>query len=426
MSDTSQADAPSQGEVSGPKERRKVNLRWTISMFGTAVGAGILFLPMSAGAGGLWPLLIVTVLIGPMAYLSHRALGRFVLATEEVGDDVTVAADEHFGHRIGRGITVLYFLSIYPIVLIYGVSITNTVDSLLVEQLGLPSIPRPVLAFVLIAAMQLVMVFGEKLMLRAFSVLVYPLILVLGGFMLYLIPSWDFASFAGPFEPGKVAMSVWLVIPVMVFAFSFAPAISQFSLAMERLHGVEKAPEESSKVLRNATALLTVFSMGFVWSCALALGTEGLADATESNLPVLSYLANVRDEPLISYTGPIIAMAAIASSFFGHYLGTAEGGIGLVRAVRPSVDPDSQRTKWAVALFIFVTTWLAAVLNPSILDLIESLSGPMLAAILYIMPMVAIYTVPALARYRKQWISNLFVTVAGLFAIAGVVFSLIT
>ena len=40
---------------------RAVDLSWVIGLFGTAVGAGILFLPINAGAGGLWPLLIVTI-----------------------------------------------------------------------------------------------------------------------------------------------------------------------------------------------------------------------------------------------------------------------------------------------------------------------------------------------------------------------------
>ena len=36
---------------------------------------------------------------------------------------------EHFGKAGGRLITLLYFLAIYPILLIYGVGITNTVIS---------------------------------------------------------------------------------------------------------------------------------------------------------------------------------------------------------------------------------------------------------------------------------------------------------
>ncbi|VEI46214.1 serine transporter [Actinobacillus equuli] len=47
-----------------------------------------------------------------------------------------------------------------------------------------------------------------------------------------------------------------------------------------------------------------------------------------------------------------------------------------------------------------------ATINPSILGFIESLGGPIIAMILFIMPVYAIYTVPALAKYKGS-ISNI-------------------
>jgi len=40
--------------------------QWTLSLFGTAVGAGILFLPINIGIGGFWPLIIMACLAFPM------------------------------------------------------------------------------------------------------------------------------------------------------------------------------------------------------------------------------------------------------------------------------------------------------------------------------------------------------------------------
>ena len=76
-----------------------------------------------------------------------------------------------------------------------------------------------------------------------------------------------------------------------------------------------------------------------------------------------------------------------------------------------------------MALFIFLTTWAVAVLNPSILGLIETLAGPVIAAILYLMPMYAIHKVPALARYRGA-ASNVFVTISGLIAMSAILYGL--
>lgn len=62
---------------------------WMLSLFGTAVGAGILFLPINAGMGGFWPLVLMAAIIGPMTYLAHRGLSRFVCSSSIPGSDVT-------------------------------------------------------------------------------------------------------------------------------------------------------------------------------------------------------------------------------------------------------------------------------------------------------------------------------------------------
>lgn len=410
------------------KSDRSRNLSWTISLFGTAVGAGVLFLPINAGAQGMWPLIIGTLLIGPMTYFSHRALARFVCVSPRKGENITVVARDYFGDGVGKAIAILYFLAIYPIVLIYGVSITNTVDSLIVNQFHGPHIPRALLSFVLIAAMMAVMILGERIMLAVTGFLVYPLIALLGIVTVYLIPTWRIGDFADMPSGGGwgFLLAVFLMIPVLVFAFNHSPAISQFSLAMQRAYG-EKAAENASKVLRLTAILLVVFTMGFVWSCALSLGRSGLAEARAANLPVLSYLANIHDAPFMSYIGPFIAIAAIGSSFFGHYMGAAEGAQGIVEGFAPKQAASLGRKKLGigVAVFMFLTTWGAAIINPNVLSVIESLSGPVIAAILYIMPMIAIRKVPALAPYRGK-LSNVFVVIAGTIAIAGIVFKLLS
>lgn len=211
-------------------------------------------------------------------------------------------------------------------------------------------------------------------------------------------------------------------ISVLVFAFNHSPAISQFAVSLKRDHGAD-ASRKADMILSRTAAVLVGFVMLFVFSCVLALGPAQLAEAKTQNLPVLSYLANVHGSPFIAYFGPIIAFLAIVSSFFGHYLGAAEGLHGIVRG---QFDPDGRKIGdptlvKAITIFIFLTTWGVAVLNPSILGIIETLAGPVIAAILYLMPMYAIHRVPALASYRRQ-VSNVFVIVTGLIAISSILY----
>lgn len=79
-----------------------------LGLFGTAIGAGTLFLPINAGVGGFWPLLVLALLAFPMAYYAHRGLTHFVLSGRE-GADITEVVEEHFGIRAGTDHPAVFF-----------------------------------------------------------------------------------------------------------------------------------------------------------------------------------------------------------------------------------------------------------------------------------------------------------------------------
>lgn len=414
--------------TSSPEDTKRPvsNTEWAISLFGTAVGAGILFLPINAGSFGFWPLLAATILIGPMTYFSHRGLARMICASPRQGEDITAVVTDYFGKSAGFIISVIYFCAIFPIVLIYGVSITNTVNSFIVNQLNGPTISRPLLAFLLVGIMTIVFAFGQRIVLAVTQFLVYPLIFCLGALSIYLIPRWDIASFM---EVGnndwRVVGAVALIIPVLVFSFNHSPAISQFSLAMVAAHGREKSSENASRALALTAILLTVFTMFFVWSCTLTLGADGLAEAREQNLPVLSYLANVTGVPVLAFLSPIIAMVAIISSYFGHVLGATEGGNFLLRSAAPRATKKLSEKQLNSIMhgIIFVCAWIVAIIDPSILGLIEAIGGPFIASILYLLPMYAIHRIDALKQFRGR-ASNVFVVITGLIAVGATIWGL--
>jgi serine transporter len=77
-----------------------------------------------------------------------------------------------------------------------------------------------------------------------------------------------------------------------------------------------------------------------------------------------------------------------------------------------------------LALFMVLTCWAVATFNPSILRMIETMGGPIIACLLFLMPMYAIRRVPSLRKYSGQ-VSNVFVVVIGLIALSAIVFSVL-
>jgi len=297
---------------------------WMLGLFGTAIGAGTLFLPINAGLGGFWPLLVLAVLAFPMTFYAHRGLTRFVLSGRD-GADITEVVEEHFGVKAGALITLLYFFAIFPILLIYSVALTNTVGSFLEHQLHMVPPPRALLSLMLILGLLVVVRCGEQVIVKAMSLMVYPFIVALLFLAVYLVPHWNggiLATASSPPEPSALLHTLWLAIPVMVFSFNHSPIISAFAVDQKRRYGAH-AEERSSQILSRAHLLMVVMVLFFVFSCVLTLSPAQLAEAKAQNLSILSYLANHFSNPTIAFAAPLIAFVAISKSFLGHYIGAS-------------------------------------------------------------------------------------------------------
>lgn len=405
-------------------------LSWIITLFGTAVGAGILFLPLNAGSFGFWPLVFATVFIFPLVYFSHRTYARIVSGAppEQHGKDVLELVRYYLGRNSGLFIAVLYWLAIVPTVFIYGTSITNVVDSFIVNQLGGPSINRWILSIVCVGVMTGLFAIGRRPMLWLAQMLVYPLIIALAATSIYLIPQWDIDSFIHfEYEGGAwgILKGILLILPVLVFSFSHMAALSQFSVDMQPTYG-KKTEKHVSRTEFYIAALLVVFTMFFVWSCVFALGADGMKEATEQNIPVLSYFANSTGTPFMAYMAPILTMCAIISSYFGHMLGSEEGTEYLLRIAVPRLANKLSRRALLNTIYaiVFVVTTLVAIFNPSIINMISIVGGIFVAFLVYLLPVYMFKKVDAYFQFKND-IWNYFVFGMGLLIIAVTIWNLI-
>ncbi|HGH5988667.1 threonine/serine transporter TdcC [Morganella morganii] len=425
---------------------RKSDTTWTLGLFGTAIGAGVLFFPIRAGYGGLIPILLMLVLAYPIAFLCHRALARLCLSGSNPSGDITETVEEHFGKGGGVIITFLYFFAICPLLWIYGVTITNTFMSFWENQLGLMPLNRGLVALVLLLAMAVIIYFGKDLMVRVMSYLVFPFIASLVLLSLALIPYWsadvfnavNADSFALTGHDG-ILVTVWLGIAIMVFSFNFSPIVSSFVVSKreeyEAACGKDFTEQKVNKIISRASLLMVGVVMFFAFSCLFALSPANMAEAKAMNVPVLTYLAqhfensggaNTTLTLVLYWAAPIIALVAIFKSFFGHYLGTLEGMNGLLLKFAFGGDKNKVsigKLNLISMVFIMGSTWVIAYLNPNILDLIEQMGAPIIASLLCLLPMYAVNRVPALSKYKGKP-ANYFVTIIGLLTIGNIVFKL--
>lgn len=411
------------GNYPDPKKWHKQDTTWALSLFGTAIGAGVLFLPINAGAGGLLSLLLITILAFPVMYYSHRALAKMIYASNSAEEGITGTIREYFGNKASIIFNIVFFISIYTIVLMYSVALTNTASSFMVNQLHMQEPPRAILSLVLVLGLITILNFGQDITVKVMSMLVYPFIASLLFIAVSLIPQWNtsmlsFSSVTTASSGTGIFGMILMVLPIIVFSFNHSPIISSFVMKQRATYGIEAVDAKSAQIQKVTYILTFSVVMFFVWSSVLSLNPSDLAMVKEQNLSILSYLANELGSPIITIAAPIIAFVAITKSFLGHYIGAYEVMRDMIieGGRKRGKDIKEKTVKSAILVFVVLTCWYAAYANPSILGLIDSLSGPLVAAILCILPMYAIRKVPVLAKYRGKW-SNVFVIVIGILTI---------
>ena len=411
---------------------------WTMGLYATAVGAGTLFLPITVGSNSPVILLFILLLAFPLSYYSHRALSRFVLSSSHREGDITHVVEEHFGARAGKLLMLVYLMAFYPIILVYSISITNAIQSFVVHQLGDAELPRGLLVLGVMLGLHLVLLAGKQIVVSAISVLALPMVAFLIGLSIYLLPQWSLSYFsesqAVDWRDPAFWKSLWLIVPVMVFSFSHAPIISSFSAAQKK-RCQENADLRAKRIIKYSSMLICGSVLFFVVSCVMSLSQAEMALARTDNISVLSALANKFSNPLIAYVGPLIAILAMSKSFLGTSMGVSEGTVSMESGACQGLGLSLKESTIArvSSVILFMVTAVITYLNPNVLDIIERVSGPLIAVILFLLiyavPLVmvfaacSIYRLPALKRYRGP--STIFVLVMGLLAISALIYDLL-
>ncbi|MGI9275292.1 MAG: amino acid permease [Endozoicomonas sp.] len=402
---------------------------WMFSHVGTGIGAGLLYLPISAGGGGIWPLLLMFLVSAPMVFLTHRGLTRFCLSASRPDSDINQTVHEHFGRRAASLLMVICFFSMFPVLLLYTIGITNVSISYVSNQLNWAEPSRPLITFLLVSAMVAMFCGNEKRLLRLITGLVFPLAVILLGISIYLIPRWQIAFILQPVSVEHCLETFILALPVLVFSFYHAPVCSAFARSyLSDYQEIHTCIAKTDRIHFVSSMLLLSVTLFFVLSCVMTMTPTQLQLARQDNLPILSVLANQTNNTFFSTLAPLIAFTAILTSFYGFFLGVVEVMNGLLsqglRKFRPGHVYSASHVRRISLMGLAVSCWIAGVGDWSVLAMMEAVVAPMMAVVLFFLPVMAVYRIDCLKRYRRRK-ADAFVVVVGLIVVTGFLWSLI-
>ncbi len=374
---------------------------WTLGLYGTAVGAGTLFLPVEIGTRGPVIFLMMLLLGLPLSLIPHLLLCRVYMREEKTAETTLPIFGSFFSGRGEKCMTFFYCITFFPVTLVYGVALVNALDNFLVEHLHLTGLRRGPLSFIVVALLFIVLSKGRDRVVTTMSALALPFAVSVLLIAVSLIPGWHLSNLSDAVAevqttPWPVTLKgIWLTLPLITFSFCCAPMVSPLT----SYYREKKAGGEGKALLVIRVAYMAIFFsiLFFVLSCVLSIPHDSFVRAKVENLNVLSVMKGNGGFSLIYFVAPFIAIIGMTKSFLGVGLSVAETFGQLVGSLTGKRGAICRHLSSVV---LFLLTFIIVDANPDVLNLIETFCGPMIAIILFLIPAYLIYTRPALAPLR--------------------------
>lgn len=346
---------------------------------GTAIGAGMLALPISTAAGGFWPALSLYLICWIFSACTGLLLLEACLWLPK--DSNIVSLSFHLLGKKGRFCSwVLYLFLFYCLTIAYVAGGGGFISSLLGHQ-----IPSSIAILLFVFIFSPFVYIGTKAVDRLNTILMGGLIVSFFAFLLITFKKvdidllqhfdWPLALFA---------------LPVVFTSFSYQGIVPSLKTYFEG------KPRNVRKVILIGSAIpLFVYA---IWQY-LIIGTvplegaNGLLEAEKLGLSAVAPLKHFAESPFIYAAGQAFAFFALTTSFLGVTLGLFDflaDGLKL---------PKKGNNKLLLFFLVYIPPTIIAALNPSIFIRAVGFAGGIGCALLLgLFPVLMVWS----GRYKKN------------------------
>lgn len=409
------------------KSIRSQGLIWVLALYGTTVGAGTLFLPVEIGIRGPTIFFAMLILAMPLSLLPHKLLCRVYMI-----NSFASSSDKLFSHCIDKKSnffwTILYFLAFYPVVLVYGISLINTIENYLTSHMHQPAINRAILSFICITVLFSIVSKGRDKVVRTMGILALPFALSIMTIAVAMIPQWDLSLLTQQLQQldkNTLRISLkelWLSLPLITFSFGCAPII--LPLASYYQQKKEEGKRQALKIINVAYVAIFISILFFVLSCVACIPRSNFEIAKKENLSVLSVMTSGGGLNYISFIAPFIALIGMTKSFLGVSLSVTDTFAQLVSMCLPGDKLGNHKAARRLSiLFLYLFTWFVVYINPNVITLIETLCGPLIAVVIYLVPTYIVYKFDAFKVLRCK--ISLFIMFSGFATLSALIYTIL-
>ena len=384
---------------------------WVAVNIGMGIGAGIVFLPIQAGLVGLWTFLLAILLAYPALYLFQRLYMNTLLESRDASD-YTSTIREYLGSGWGAALGIIYFVMLLIWLCVYSETVTND-SATYIQAAGLTQgmlSDNHLYALALIGFLVFLAFVSKTLLFNLSKILIVVILLSLVVLALMITPHWDVANI-------KAISSLWdtlsetiITLPFAMTSILFLQSLSPTVVyARAEYEDIETARKKALQIMSFAFLILGGVVFLFAFSCTMSITHQQAYQAFAANTSFLALMGKAVPGGLVPALGVVIDICAVTTSFFGVLLGLHEACIGLymnlVAKDRPKEEVNMTKVSAGVISLIVLLGWIATIIDFPILYF-TSICSPIFAIIGCFIPVLLVYKVDTLAKYRglQSWI----------------------
>ncbi len=378
---------------------------WVAVNIGMGIGAGIVFLPIQAGIVGLWTFLLAIIIAYPALYQFQRLFINTLVESKQSTDYPTTIS-EYLGTKWGTGLGLIYFVMLVIWLFVYSETVTNDSASYM-QTAGLTEgLLSTNVFYGLFVVMSLVFVaFASKTLLFNLSkVLVIVVLSSLVVLAVIIIPNWDINNIKGIISVQKMLLQTVITLPFAMTSILFLQSLSPMVIYVRSEHqDIAIARRKAVQIMNWSFGILGSVVFLFAFSCTLSITSQEAYKAFTANTSFLAIMVKEIPGTIIPALGVTIDICAVVTSFFAVLLGMHEACVGLymnlVAKDKARENINMRRLSAGVIVFIILLGWGATVIDFPILYF-TSICSPIFAVIGCFIPVILIYRVDNLAKYR--------------------------
>lgn len=384
---------------------------WVAINIGMGIGAGIVFLPIQAGLVGLWTFLLAILIAYPALYQFQRLFINTLIESREAADYPTTIS-EYLGSKWGAALGIIYFVMLLIWLCVYSETVTNDSASY-IQAAGLTDgllSGNHLYALMLIGLLVFLAFVSKTLLFHLSKILVVVILSSLVVLALMIVPHWDLQNIKEITSISQMLSQTIVTLPFAMTSILFLQSLSPMVIYVRSEYDdLDVARTKAMQIMNRAFFILAGVVFFFAFSCTMSITHQDACNAFLANTSFLAIMVKVIPGTLVPALGVTIDLCAVTTSFFGVLLGLHEACVGLYMNLfvtdRPQKTVNMAKISAGAVALIVLLGWTATIVDFPILYF-TSICSPIFAVIGCFIPVILIYKVEALAKYRgpQSWI----------------------